>query len=657
MKANNDLRSAMQQGVRFFQAGNLTAAEHLFQQVLSIAPKNADALHLLGLIRSRVGDQAQAIKLIKKATKISPRTDYFHRNLGLILSEAGSLNEAVRAFKSAIALNPKDSDSHNDLGVIYSQQDRTQEAIAEYKKAIRINPKNPRALSNLGNDLIKAGSMDEAIECHQRSIELNPNSVEAYYNLGIALREHGRMNDAIEAFLGALKIDPNYADAYADLGIALREVGRLDDAIEMLNRAIALAPESKDAHNNLGITLRKQGKMEEAKASLKRALEIDPDCATAHKNMGSVLRDCGKFDEAMASYRKAIRLDSQYIKTYRMLARTKKHTEYDADMQEMERLFADKGTLDDDRMHLAFGLGKAYEDIKEYRKGFYYIAEANRLKRMSYDYSLAEDIEKFERIKSVFSEEFFMQHQKAGSSDRTPIFILGMPRSGTTLVEQILASHSQVYGAGELMHLKRISRDPGLLKTDKKFPLSMLDIDDATFNSLGEEYVKRLRAHADIEVAHITDKMPHNFLLVGLIRVILPNAKIVHCVRNPMDNCLSIYKNYFSGTHKYAYDMTELGQYYNLYQDMMGHWRAVIPGFMLDLGYEEMVSDQEQQTRRMLEFCGLPWEDACLSFHKTERQVATASATQVRRPIYRDSMQLSDCYGDLLAPLQSALYD
>ncbi len=258
---------------------------------------------------------------------------------------------------------------------------------------------------------------------------------------------------------------------------------------------------------------------------------------------------------------------------------------------------------DADRIDLGFALGKVFEDIGNYNKSFDFILEANRLKRGSYEYSIQNDRDLFERIKKTFSPDFFASHHGSGNQDRTPIFILGMPRSGTTLVEQILASHPLVFGAGELTVLVNLANGICTGGTTAQFPECMPDLDVDTFEKMGSDYIEKIREYSN-DAEHITDKMPHNFLHVGLIKTILPNAKIIHCMRNPMDTCFSIFKKEFAGTHGYAYDMVELGQYYNLYQDLMAHWEKVLPGFMYTLRYEEMVSDQQKQTKSLLDFCG-----------------------------------------------------
>jgi hypothetical protein len=322
----------------------------------------------------------------------------------------------------------------------------------------------------------------------------------------------------------------------------------------------------------------------------------------------------------------------------------------------MENLYNNKDDISEaDRKDIGFALGKAFEDLRDYDKSFGFILEANRLKRKSYTYSIQDDHDLFARIKKIFSPDFFAAHEGSGYQDKTPIFILGMPRSGTTLVEQILASHPLVFGAGELTILENLTNAVCLGKATPEFPQCMLDLDRDALKKMGSGYIEKIRQYSS-DALYITDKMPHNFLRLGLIRAILPLAKVVHCVRDPMDTCFSIFKKDFEGRHDYAYDMVELGRYYNLYRDLMAHWEKVLPGFIHTIRYEEIISNQQNRTKSLLDFCGLPWDEACLAFHKTERRVSTASLAQVRQPIYKDSVALWKRYEKHLEPLKKAIY-
>jgi tetratricopeptide (TPR) repeat protein len=538
------------------------------------------------------------------------------------------------------------------------QADHLPQAEALYKRILLAEPSHPEALNFLGLLTHQVGNHEIAIELINKAISLKPDYADAYNNLGLTLHDQGKLEEAAVNYQQALSLNSNFVEAHYNLGITLHEQGKQEDAAASYSQALSLKPDLADAHYNLGILQQEQGKLDDAIASYQQALIVEPHFVEAYHNLGSLFSKLGRMDDAIACYRKALSLKPGCARTYQNLSTIVKYTEVDEEIKAMEDLYNTKGKIADaDRIALGFALGKAFEDLGDYDKSIEFILEANRLKRRSYEYSMQNEHDLFARTKQTFSPDFFAAHQGSGIEDRTPIFILGMPRSGTTLVEQILASHPLVFGAGELTILNSLvngaCRDVGT----KRFPDCMLDLDMDAFARMGSEYIAKIREYS-LYAEHITDKMPDNFLRVGIIKTILPAAKVIHCVRDPMDTCFSIFKNDFSGkgSNKYAYDMAELGRYYNLYRDLMAHWEKVLPGFMHSLRYEELISDQPNRTKSLLDFCGLPWNKACLDFHKTERRVGTASLAQVRQPIYKDSVSLWKRYEKQLEPLRKAIY-
>ena len=534
------------------------------------------------------------------------------------------------------------------------QQEELSGAERAYQKAIKINQEFFEAHANLGNVLQARGRLKEAHISLRKALKYRPDHPILLNNLGNALQLQGEIEKAIEWFNKAIIQDPDYADAYSNLGNALRELDRFEEAVAAYQHAIQINPGIADFYYNLGNLLIELNELEEAAINFKKVVAIDPRHRKAYRDLGKVLSDMGEIDQAAAAYRKAIEINPARAEVYRSLSKNKTFSIYDNDIHSMETLYAKENTSDEQKMHLGFGLGKAYEDLGEYEKSMEFIVEAARLKRATIDYSISESEELFSQIKSTFSLEFFSNREGMGNPDQTPIFILGMPRSGTSLVEQILASHPDVFGAGELEDLSNLIREYEHVDPPTKFPASIVDLDSEALEDLGKNYISRIRIHSE-NTKIITDKMPHNFLYIGFIKVILPNARIICCTRDPMDNCLSIFKNYFALTHDYSYNLTELGQYYNLYHDLMAYWRSSLPGFIYDLSYEGLVADQQNQTRQLLDFCHLPWDDACMKFYNTNRRVQTASNAQVRRPIYRDSVKLWKRYEKQLEPLRAAI--
>lgn len=380
-----------------------------------------------------------------------------------------------------------------------------------------------------------------------------------------------------------------------------------------------------------------------------------PAYAEAHNNLGVVLKDLGRTDEAVASCRRAIAIKADYAEAHRHLALAKTFADHDADLRAMEAAYTSSGGRDEHKMHLVFGLGKAFEDLRQYDKAFDFFVAGNAIKRATIDFSVDRVEDYFGRLKETFSATFLNRAQAAETCRETPIFVLGMLRSGTSLVEQILSSHPAVYGAGELDCLRHVVQSHFNPSGDSRFTDRIGQADAAEFSAAGRDYMTMLRDRAG-GAAFITDKMPHHFEFVGLIKLMLPNAKIVHCCRDGRDTCLSIFKNYFSAEGNFhAYDLAELGRYHGLYDDLMVHWHDLLPGFIHDIQYEDLVADQEAQSRALVDFCGLEWDDACLAFHRSARPVLTASAVQVRAPIHGNSVALWKRYESHLTPLFEAL--
>jgi Tfp pilus assembly protein PilF len=539
--------------------------------------------------------------------------------------------------------------------IAHHQAGRLQQAEHICEQIIEVDSENANAYNLLGVIAHQEGKNDIAFQLISKSIAKDSNQPSFYNNLGSVLGEQGKLDDAIQSYQRALSINPDYAEAHYNLGVVLGEQGKLDDAIQSYQRALSINPDYAEAHNNLGSVLRKQDKLDDAMQSYQRALSVNPDYADAHSNLGDVLQEQGKLDDAIQSYRRVLSINPDYAKAHRNLAKLKRHTNYDYEIQKMEVLHRKLDITAEQRMHLAFGLGKAFEDLGEHEKSFKFILEGNELKRNTYTYNIIEDMDFFNNLKNVFNGQLFRKHADDGHGDNTPIFIVGMMRSGSTLVEQILASHTLVCGAGELSDLSKIAIRSSEKITGTKFPFCVAKLSPQNLENLGADYTKRLRQFSG-SAKYITDKMLNNFLFIGMIRLILPNAKIIHCKRDPKDICLSVFKNYFAAdTHKYAYDLRELGEYYNLYQELMDYWYNILPGYILGIQYEDIVGNHEDTTRKLLEYCELPWDEACLSFHRTVRPVRTASVEQVRRPIYNSSVGLWRQYEKHLSPLLHAL--
>ena len=569
----------------------------------------------------------------------------------------GKLSDAERAFKKAIKFNSKHADAHNDLGNVYLKKGQLRESFNSYRKALALAPNHPILLNNIGNVLTMQGEYEKALTWLDKAIKQDPDNATVHFNSGNALRFIGDDARAAMAYRRALELDSRQAFYHINLGKVLIELGELDEAVECFNEALKINPEDSAGYMGLGKAWNAQGDLDRAVSCYQKAISIDPANAKCYRGLAVAFEDHGETDKAIEALRKAIEIAPGAVAAYPILVRNKKFVSFDADIEAMESLFCRKTNTDIQKSQLGFSLGKAYEDLGKYDKSMEYVIQAARLKRRSFDFSIAETKARFDKIKNVFSPDFFSGFPDIGHRDRTPIFILGMPRSGTSLVEQILASHPEVFGAGELNDLAMVYQsldDPTDSSRGDSFPEALPGLDPAEYVNLGKQYIARIRKYSSA-ATFITDKNPHNFQRIGFIRSILPDARIIHCTRDPLDNCLSLLKTDFHKGQLYSYDMSELGAYYKLYQELMDYWGATLPGSIHDFKYEDLVANQEEQTNRLLQLCGLPWDDACLDFHRTRRKVRTASNAQVSRPIYQDSVNLWKRYEDFLKPLILAL--
>lgn len=616
-----NIQQILDQALTHHTAGRLTDAEQLYRQILQNQAGQPAALHLLGVINHQRGDHETAIDLITKS----------------------------------VAINPNVAAAHNNLGNAFLALGKNREALSSYSKAVAVKPAYAEALTSRGVALHALGKFNQAEESFRKALSLDPQYAAAHFSLGKTLHAMGRLDDVVESYQRVLAIAPDHSVAFNSLGNVLQELGNLDEAVSVYRQALAIAPDDAEIHNNLGIALQALGRMDDAVACYRKATALSAGYAAAYNNLGNALQSQGKMDDAVDAYRRALAIAPNFAEVHRHLALVRKFSVYDHDIQAMEDAYAATGLDDQQQWHLAFGLGKAYEDLQRYEEAFDFFLAANAKKRASFTFSIKHAEKNFKRLKQVFTTKLFEKHQSAGTPDKTPIFILGMLRSGTSLVEQILASHPLVYGAGELNYINRIVTSHFRGLSDPLFSDRLHQTDSGDLSTAGEIYIRMIRKLSD-SAPFITDKMPPNFRLIGMIKLMLPHAKIIHCRRDPMDICLSIFKNDFSSTgNDYAYDLVELGRYYKLYNDLMAHWHDVLPECIYDVHYEDMVADQEGQSRAMLDYCGLDWDDGCLNFHQIDRPVQTASAAQVRRPIYKDSVQSWKHYEKQLVPLFEAL--
>jgi tetratricopeptide (TPR) repeat protein len=601
---SDDLELSLRQGLERHGAGDLRQAEQIYRRILREKPDHPGALHYLGVIALQLGRADAAVDLIGRAVSARPDDVDALTNLGNALQAAGRSKDAIDSFGRALALRPGSAAILANLGSALAQSGDARAALEHYESALRIDPTLSETRRALADALLSLGRPTEALRQVRQAADENPASLAARVSMGNILNELGKADEAIACFESILAVQPDFAPVLCNLGNVLRQAGRLQDAIDAYNKAIM----------------------------------AQPDYAEGHFGLGTAYRDLGDADRASESFRQTISLDPHFTRAWRALSRLAKEGLSEADIVTMREALDSNAYSADERAHLEFALGQSYENSGDYGRAMQHYDRGNQLRRASFDYSIEQDAAVFDNLKATFDTGFFERWQDVGSDDATPIFIVGMPRSGTTLVEQILASHRDVHGAGELSALARAIAERFAMRDGVDYTEALRSATAEDLRHIAGRYLEAIR-ELDPKSPRITDKLPNNFLNSGLIRLLFPRATIVHCIRDARDTCFSIYKHDFSAWgHNYAYDQEELGRYYKLYAGLMAHWNEVLPGALYPVKYEELVENQEECTRALLEACSLPWDPACLDFHTTDRPVATLSASQVRRPIYRDSV-------------------
>jgi len=608
----------------------------------------------------------------------------------LVPHRAGQFEEAAAAARKYTRRWPREPIGWSVLMESAAALGLLDEAIEATRQLARIDKRNAQVHARLGSLLQEAGHREEALAAYERALELDPGLVEVLYNVGNLLRDLDRSEEAVSVYRGTVERRPGWVEAHNNLGNTLRDLGRTGEAVDTLRRAVELRPRSALLHNNLAGALLDHGDHAGAETACRRALELDPEHVEAVYNLGRALallqrpgdaesvwralleehperlethyalanlfNELGRREEAEAAYRDALARWPDHARLHLDLAFSRRFEAPDADLERIEARLARGDDLShEDLICLHYAAGKAWMDIgDEPGRAFRHLSEGARYKRETFEYDVATDERFFEQLISGFPAERL--ENAAGRDDRlpAPVFIVGMPRSGTTLVEQILATHSGVRARGELPDLEA-ALESAAKEAGQALVEWLVEAGPEALAGVGRAYREAVLDAAG-DVARVTDKMPLNFRFAGVIAAALPHARIVHVRRDPVDTCLSCFMQLFTGRLDFTYDLAELGRYYRAYAGLMDHWRAVLPpGRMLEVRYEELVAEPEPVVRRLLDFCDLGWEPACLEFHRTERAVSTASATQVRQPLYQAAVGRWRAYREHLGPLLEAL--
>ncbi|WP_428407646.1 tetratricopeptide repeat protein [Hyphococcus sp.] len=564
------------------------------------------------------------------------------------LYNKGELDAAFAAAVDLIREFPQAAFLYNICGAINAQKNKYEEAVENFRRAVDIDPGFPDAHNNLGATLRKLGRQEEALQHYARAVEIRPDYAEAYFNMANALRDLDRREEAVSNYKAALNIAPKHYGAHNNLGLLLSKLERYEEAIGHFSIVLLANPNYFEAYNNLGLALKKLGREKEALASFAKAIAIKPDYAQAHYNLASYYFDLGRKEEAASSYDDALRIDPEFAEAYRSRSALKQYVRDDPEITLMQRLLERDEASDYDRMQLSYALGKASEDIGDYDNAFAHYARGNALRRQFLKYEPGVERALFRRIKEAFADKQMIERLRADvetQGRQAPVFVVGMPRSGTSLTEQILSCHSKIYGAGELMTLGKavtaVWREGG--------------VKPEQVQAIREKYLADMRRRNAAE-PYVTDKMNLNYRWIGFILLAMPEAKIIHIKRRSIASCWSIFKYYFTDFgNGYAYDLDDIADYYSGYMDLMRFWNELFPGAIYNFSYESLTENQEEETRRLLDYLGLDLEQACIDFHESHRAVATISSMQVRKKLYAGSSDEWRKYKKFLGPVLDRL--
>jgi tetratricopeptide (TPR) repeat protein len=684
---------AIEMAGQLYARGQYAQAERVCRQIIASRPGNADAHNILGVSLAALGNQKDAVMELRRAIKINAQAPSYQANLGEILRQAGKLDEAAEALQSAVKLDPNNAQALNNLGIIEYEKRNFAEAVDYYRRALALNPNMAEALNNLGNASRMTGDIDGALHAYQEALTQRAVYPEVYNNLGTLLQQDRKFEEAEHALRKAIQQNPRYVEAHNNLATLLFAQKNEVEALRILGEALKFAPKNVQTllltakiqlkRNNLqaaeqasrlalneepenpevltllGQVLHETDRYDEAIDVLDRALKKAPDAPEALNFYGVALKSVGRLDEAREYILKALKLNDSMYGAYANLNDLVDFSEGIGEelFNRMEAIFESASDAEAEQfLALHFAYAKALDDRGQPEKALEHYITGGRMKRAQLEYKEDDTHGFFDSIRDAFPKEVFENRKFAGIDDERPVFIVGMPRSGSTLVEQILSSHPDIYGAGEVKYLARAlgqlrDRFPSL----PKYPEMVEKITPAQLGIVAKNYEEAL-SQGGADAKRITDKLLTNYFFLGLINLMFPKAKVIHTRRDPVDTCLSGFTKLFKDDMPHSYDLSELGRYYGKYRELMEHWEKVLPeGFMTTVVYEDVVADTEKEAKRLIEFLGLPWDPKCVDFHKSERPVKTASVAQVRKPIYKTSVQRWKKYGPGLQPLVDAI--
>ena len=663
--------------------GQAVAALAIYNQIIQLDPSNAEAWLMKGALAGEAGQINEASSAIEHALKLDPSYTDAHLTLGNLQQATGRLPDALKSFQAAVDSAPWDPDARFQLASLLARMGRDRDAYEHAVKAAELDPEYFEVWQLLGWLQQRLGKRVEAEQSYRKALKLSPDNTDLHGALGSLLATSGKHQESIKYLEPYAQAHPGDVESQNNLGAALMGAGRIEEAEKTLSLALTIKPDHAGANANMGVALQYSGQIKGARKYLEKAVNIDPGRPDLHYQLAGVLSGLGEFETALTHCQRAVQLDPKYsdaiagqaeihqkrgeyreafelikslldnkpvnIQAAIIHASISKHIETGIDsIALLETILELQQPTKLEQIQIDNALGKLYDRAGKYDQAFEHFSRSNATKKSSYNPT------EHEQFVSEIIETFSTGQEIPISPTRSdiPIFIVGMPRSGTTLVEQILASHPALFGGGEFLGIMKALEQPS--GTRSTFPQYVPTLTSQLVGSLSTGLLRHMQASAPNASRIIINERP-SYLFLGLLKQIFPGARFIHCVRNPLDNCLSCYFQLLTSEHSYAYKLEHLGHYYKQYQRLMQHWENVLKARLFTITYEELVNNQQSITQALIEFCDLPWDDNCLRFHENKRNVVTPSYDDVRQPIYTTSISRWKNYERYIQPLLTAI--
>ena len=648
MKDLDSPNKAYKQAEIYLNDNNLSLAKAQLLEILKVYPKELNSIYLLVDVFIKLNDPGEAINFIHQGLVVNPKSsDLLEKEIQILLFQ-NKKHEASKKFRDLLLLRPEISllRQLTNILVELDKEEEADEAIQEFLE------KN-KTYSNLYKGIrhAKAGRLKLAEEVYKTILKEEPDNVDAMRLLGILATKGGKYKIAEQILIKAIKIAPSYSLLWRNISLVYRLSGQLEKAQKSMDNILALDPTNASVWADYGTILIMLAKYKEAIVAYSRCVSLKPDSPRAYLSLGHAYNTIGNKDKSIESYLNSIKYNSNSGEAYWSLANLKTYSFTRQQIDQMEETL--KGDIEEiEKIQLLFALGKAYEGLKEFKTSFMKYKEGNWLKRKSISYSSQDNTDAINKTINFFNKESIQKIKKSKCLKNDPIFILGLPRSGSTLIDQIISSHSMVDGTQELPNIMNLSKEIVTMgKTKDAYPSFLKKLSELQITELGNKYIDQTQWGRGTAPLFI-DKMPNNFLHIGLIKTILPNAKIIDTRRGAMDTSFSCFKQFFAKGQLFTYDLEDLGLFYNDYIKLMNHWHDIYPDEIYTVKYSNMITNTEEEITKLLNYCELPFESQCLEFYKSKRPVKTPSAAQVRQPIYKSGLDYWKNFEDDLKLLE-----